>query len=352
MIIINKPNDGIFLFIGETLKDVFTLNSSNSAFLEAANAINSFVFSLKIIAVTYLTIWIIYEALQISMGIKEARWNVVLWDFLMKCFIIILFLNYNDFINLIKDAISDLTNYASSFLFNDNWTSWHKVQSFYDESLKLITKTLDASSWWSGEKILAGIASIICLGSVLYGCLGLIRILSVLTITNSILIIIAPLIFAFLLLKSTKQIFAQYINMLISNFLSIIFVNVFASTTIKFIVTITLNDDFNVENSNIFLTLTVCIANGVLLFTASSLALSLAQNLASVSLDSAVKSAQTNTSVAGIAQSAATSKLALASSKLPSAITNQVKQEGAYLSGRYKKAKNIINSAKNHWRKK
>lgn len=358
--VVYKPTTGAFIYVGELVSNIFEIDSSSSPFYTASSIIQGFVITLQYTAITYLTIWLIYEFLQFSMSVKQQSFATLLWDFMMKIIVIFLFMNYGNFIGLFKSAINDVMNYAGNFAFSgSNWTAWEKVQAYMDSIVKLVAKMIDDASWWSGEKIVAGLSGLFGLAGGLIGSLSLASALSIVQITNSILIMIAPLMFAFLLLKSTKQVFSQYISLLISNFLALLFINIFASVIIQFVMSLT-NDEIYGKNPNIILVVISCIVSGVILRTGTTLALQLAQQLSSVSLDSAVKSAQTSTSLGALATAGATAKLGYMSRFLPSGIVNQGKKEfGAVKNGyqramnTYGKTKDGINSIKNHtakWR--
>lgn len=343
---ITKPTEGAFLYIGEIVSNIFEINSSSSPFSTASSTIESFVFGLQTIAISYITIWILYEAFEILLGIKQMSLTKFLWNFIMKAVVILLFMNYGNFIDLFKSAINDVIDYAGNFAFSGSgWNSWQKIQAYMDSVTNLLAIIVDDSSWWGGEKIIAGFASLFGLAGGLVGSLSLASALSIVQITNSILIMIAPLMFAFLLLKSTKQVFAQYISLLISNFLTLLFVNIFASASIQFIMSLTQKEKFG-DEPNVILVVISCVVSGVILRTGTTLAIQLAQQLSSVSLDSAVKSAQSSTGLGSLATVGATSKLGFMSRFLPSGILNQGKKEFGTIKNGYQKAKDTYNKIK------
>lgn len=346
-----KPESGAFLYIGDVVTKIFEINSTSSPFATASSTIQGFASVLQATAISYITIWILYEAFQIILGVKQTSLTTFLWNLTMKVIVISLFINYGNFISLFKSAVGDVMNYASNFAFGGgNWSSWQKIQAYMDSIVKLIAKMIDDASWWSGEKIIAGISGLLGLAGGLIGALSLASALSIVSITNSILIIITPLMFAFLLLKTTKQVFSQYISLLISNFLALLFINVFASASIQFVMSLTQENVYG-KTPNIILVVISCIVSGVILRTGTTLALQLAQQLSSVSLDSAVKSAQTSTSLGALATAGATAKLGYMSRLLPKGMINQTKKEFGAMKTDYQKAKNAYGKTKGAYNK-
>ncbi|MDN2935926.1 type IV secretion system protein, partial [Campylobacter jejuni] len=84
-----------------------------------------------------------------------------------------------------------------------------------------------AKSSGVGGSILANVAMLLCYVGVVIAVAPTFAILVVTTFTQTLLVIPAPIVFWLLIFKSTKNVFTQWIGLLLSNTLGILLVGLF-----------------------------------------------------------------------------------------------------------------------------
>ena len=252
--------------------------------------INLFIQSLLAIVATYLTCWILYRGYKILWGRSNDNFRDFLWDAFLKFIFIYICIFPDDWIHLVKEAINGFREVASIGDNTHHMAVPNLLQNYYNNT-KAITLNLIGNS--NGFDILVIIIySILVWIGFFIGAFGLIVALITNTISFYILLFIAPIAFYSLIFGSfLKNIFSQWIGMIISNIITLFFIHLFCGYALTFVISrinMALNDIGRVGEYEIVV---VCIISGICLQAFVRLILALAEKMSSVSLESATAGA-------------------------------------------------------------
>lgn len=258
--------------------------------------------------VAILAVVIMYKGFQTLAGRTQSPIKELVWDVAKKLLIMMFLLNINGYFTISKELCDAFYTWASG------------AQNFYgqldiitDEYIKATNKFHDAIKLGLFSSTIVGpIWCMLCL-SIGFILITLAFAFTLITaqLTNTLLIFVLPIALFALMWDFTKQIFAQWLNMFISNLIVLILYSALSQMVIRvFEKTFTLEVEkvqesypFYSKGINILLT-------SILIVIAIKMVVQIAQGLASVSLDSGASTATTSVMASAGASLGATGKIA------------------------------------------
>ncbi|WP_158027136.1 type IV secretion system protein, partial [Campylobacter fetus] len=236
----------------------------------------TFLFSLT------LGVLIMHKGYELMFGRVQDPMKSVIWDIGVKIFILFICLNTSGYLTLIIDALDGFHEWAGG------GTSMYKGLDVMFSNVLTLTDAISAKTGFT-DTIIGAIANVgiwIGFGITVIPLLGIIITTQV---TQVLLAIIAPIAFYCLLYKSTKDLFVQWLGMILSNILTILFVSM------MFQVILLIMDNWigtfaqQAETGNNSLMIAAkMIFTGLLTTSVGMLGKSIATNLGRVALDSQV----------------------------------------------------------------
>lgn len=258
--------------------------------------------------VAILAVVIMYKGFQTLAGRTQSPIKELVWDIAKKLLIMMFVLNINGYFTMSKELCDAFYTWASG------------AQNFYgqldiitDEYIKATNKFHDAIELGLFSSTIVGpIWCMLCL-SIGFILITLAFAFTLITaqLTNTLLIFVLPIALFALMWDFTKQIFAQWLNMFISNLIVLILYSALSQMVIRvFEKTFTLEVEkvqesypFYSKGINILLT-------SILIVIAIKMVVQIAQGLASVSLDSGASTATTSVMASAGGSLGATGKVA------------------------------------------
>lgn len=208
------------------------------------------------------------------------------WDIGRKMLILVFILNVNGWYNLAIDALRGLYEWAGSS--EILYAKLDEITEVVLEKIEIVAK--DVSFSLTGDWNLLGPTFLIFIIILVFLAIVLTFVFSIISssITNSILILIFPIALICFMFEKTKQVFSQWANMFLSNLIVLVLLTLITDLILKGLLG-AINVDTKIANYY---------RTGFhVLFTGASLVLvvlmtkTIAQGLASVSLDSGASSA-------------------------------------------------------------
>lgn len=257
--------------------------------------------------VAILAVVIMYKGFQTLAGRTQSPIKELVWDVAKKLLIMMFLLNINGYFTISKELCDAFYTWASG------------AQNFYGQLDIITDKYIEATNTFhkainvgvfSPTIVIGPIWCMICL-LIGYIFIALAFAFTLITaqLTNTLLIFVLPIAIFALMWDFTKQIFAQWLNMFISNLivlilysaLSQIVIRVFEKTFTLEVKTIEESYPYYSKGISILLT-------SILLVVAIKMVVQIAQGLAGVSLDSGASTATTGVMASAGASLGATSK--------------------------------------------
>ncbi|MCR8708814.1 type IV secretion system protein [Campylobacter sp. RM5063] len=232
-----------------------------------------------------LVITIMYKGYEILFGRSQSPTKEVMWDLAAKAMIITFALNIGGWLTLVINAMDGFHEWAGGSL------SMYKQIDFIFNEVRNLADSIWAKA--SGFSIIVAAFSI----AMIYTGFGIavlpaLVVINATAFTQTILVIAAPLMFYCLLYKSTKNVFTQWLALLISNTLLVLFMSlffkVFAKQIYKFVNTYQ-SQYANADTDSFFIGISM-IFSSVLLVAMVFVAKVFAEKVGSVALDSAMQS--------------------------------------------------------------
>lgn len=265
---------GIFEYIGNWITELFDFlkSSSNTEVVQALSAL---------VGLT-ITIQIMIKAYQVMAGKSQSPTQELIWDITIKILIISVALNLSGFLDAIKSAMEELHNLMSGD---------KNLYSVLDEKLtatiKLANVVYEEGNIFSGP-----FYAIIIFISFLLGIVPSFLIVVTTDITLRLLMLIAPIVIFFRAYSWGKQMFDQWLSTFFTNLLTVFIVgtmlNLFVDKYGGFI-----NHQSAQAGQNVDLLMITgqTLIMSLLLFFIMKLAVTMAEKIGSVSIESAPKSA-------------------------------------------------------------
>lgn len=177
---------------------------------------------------TVVTLWVIMEAYKVFAGKSDRPFQELIWKMASAMIVFSVAINSNGFLDLLKEAFEQL-HYAMS----GDTNLYAKLDKLFTEATKLST-AIDEATPWGVE---GAIISIFCTFLIYFGfIIGVIPTFLVISFTElslKILLLVLPIAIFSLAFNFSKQIFTQWLNMFISNALTILIVGLLMSSVIE-----------------------------------------------------------------------------------------------------------------------
>ncbi|HEG8317010.1 TPA: type IV secretion system protein [Campylobacter coli] len=269
--------------------DLFqTLGKSIQQIVDAIRQVGASdkVAELSVLLSIIITLVIMYKGYEVLMGTSQSPIRELTWDIAGKLLAITFALNIGGWLTLVINAMDGIYEWAGG------GTQMYKTLDEMYANTAQLANIIWAKSSGVGGAILAIVAMLLCYVGFVIAVVPTLAIFVITTFTQTLLVITAPIVFWLLIFKSTKNVFTQWIGLLLSNTLVILLVGLFLSvfmeqisTWIKYFAKVTQAGD-EVLGTSIFFV----IASLVLVIMIISAKL-YAEKVANVSMEGAMGSA-------------------------------------------------------------
>ncbi|MCV3498478.1 type IV secretion system protein [Campylobacter lari] len=232
-----------------------------------------------------LVITIMYKGYEILFGRSQSPTKEVMWDLAAKAMIITFALNIGGWLTLVINAMDGFHEWAGGSL-----SMYKQIDIIFNEVRNLADNIWAKASGF--DTVIAGITIIIVYIAFGIAVLPALVVINATAFTQTILVIAAPLMFYCLLYKSTKNVFTQWLALLISNTLLVLFMSLFFKVFAKEIYAFVYETSKQYSNGNVdsfFIGVRMTFSS-VLLVAMVFVAKVFAEKVGSVALDSAMQS--------------------------------------------------------------
>ncbi|ECH3691542.1 conjugal transfer protein TrbL [Campylobacter jejuni] len=208
------------------MNDLFqTLGESIQQIIDAIRQVGTSdkVAELSVLLSIIITLVIMYKGYEVLMGTSQSPIRELTWDIAGKLLAITFALNIGGWLTLVINAMDGIYEWAGG------GTQMYKTLDEMYANTAQLTNIIWAKSSGVGGAILAIVAMLLCYVGFVIAVAPTFAILVVTTFTQTLLVITAPIVFWLLIFKSTKNVFTQWIGLLLSNTLVILLVGLFLS---------------------------------------------------------------------------------------------------------------------------
>ncbi len=204
-----------FQFLGESIQQI----------IDAIRQIGTSdkVAELSVLLSIIITLVIMYKGYEVLMGISQSPIRELTWDITGKLVAITFALNLGGWLDLTISTMDGLYEWAGG------GTQMYKTLDEMYANTAQLTNIIWAKSSGVGGAILAIVAMLLCYVGFAIAVVPALTIFVVTTFTQTLLVITAPIVFWLLVFKATKNVFTQWIGLLLSNTLVILLVGLFLS---------------------------------------------------------------------------------------------------------------------------
>ena len=205
-----------FQGLGNFVSDIFTfLNSSNIQ--DIIQAITG-LFGITV------TIWIMFEAYKSFAGKSDRPLQELVWKITSAMLVIAVATNQNGFMETLKVAFEGLHHLMSGDI-----NLFAKLDKLFDEAIKLANATYQATPSSIGGAILGALCILLIYIGFVIGAAPTFLIIVFTELTLKLLLLLLPIAVFALAFGFSKQIFNQWLNLFISNALTILIVGLIMS---------------------------------------------------------------------------------------------------------------------------
>ncbi|EHM0602638.1 type IV secretion system protein, partial [Campylobacter jejuni] len=178
---------------------------------------------LSVLLSIIITLVIMYKGYEVLMGISQSPIRELTWDIAGKLLAITFALNIGGWLTLVINAMDGIYEWAGG------GTQMYKTLDEMYANTAQLANIIWAKSSGVGGAILAIVAMLLCYVGFVIAVVPTLAIFVITTFTQTLLVITAPIVFWLLIFKSTKNVFTQWIGLLLSNTLVILLVGLFLS---------------------------------------------------------------------------------------------------------------------------
>ncbi|TKX30053.1 type IV secretion system protein [Campylobacter aviculae] len=182
---------------------------------------NDKIAELSVLFSIIITLVIMYKGYEVLMGRSQSPIRELTWDIVGKLCAITFALNLGGWLDLTISAMDGLYEWAGG-----GSQMYKNLDEMFSSTAQLASAIWHKSSG-IGDSILAIAAMILCYIGFAIAAVPTLAIYVVTTFTQTLLVITAPIVFWLLIFKATKNVFTQYIGLLLSNTLVILLVGLF-----------------------------------------------------------------------------------------------------------------------------
>lgn len=182
---------------------------------------------LTILLSIIITLVIMYKGFEVLAGRSQAPIRDLTWDIAGKLLAITFALNLNGWLDLTINAMDGIYEWAGG-----GAAMYQSLDNLFASTINL-ADTIWTKSSGIADSFLAIVSMILCYLGFIIAVVPILAILLIASFTQTLLVISAPIIFWLLIFKSTKNVFTQWIGILLSNTLVILLVGLFGKTFIN-----------------------------------------------------------------------------------------------------------------------
>ncbi|EIC9345220.1 type IV secretion system protein [Campylobacter jejuni] len=204
-----------FQFLGESIQQI----------IDAIRQVGTSdkVAELSVLLSIIITLVIMYKGYEVLMGTSQSPIRELTGDIVGKLVAITFALNLGGWLDLTISTMDGLYEWAGG------GTQMYKTLDEMYANTAQLANIIWAKSSGVGGAILAIVAMLLCYVGFVIAVVPTLAIFVITTFTQTLLVITAPIVFWLLIFKSTKNVFTQWIGLLLSNTLVILLVGLFLS---------------------------------------------------------------------------------------------------------------------------
>ena len=268
-----------FQSLGTFVSNIFTfLNSSDIQTIIQALA--------SLFGIT-VTLWIMFEAYKSFAGKSDRPIQELVWKIVSAMLVIAVATNQNGFMETLKFGFEGLHHLMSGDI-----NLFAKLDKLFDEAIKLANATYQATPSSIGGAILGALCILLIYIGFVIGAVPTFLIIVFTELTLKLLLLLLPIAVFALAFGFSKQIFNQWLNLFISNALTILIVGLIMSavmgTYTDFQTSLNSNVGNNIEPMGVALQSFIM---GIIMLGLVKVAHSIAEKLGTVSIEAISKSA-------------------------------------------------------------
>ncbi|MGJ0288880.1 type IV secretion system protein [Aliarcobacter cryaerophilus] len=267
-----------FQGLGTFVSNIFTfLNSSD---------IQTIIQALVSLFAITVTIWVMLEAYKSFAGKSDRPLQELVWKITSAMLVIAVATNQNGFMETLKVAFEGLHHLMSGDI-----NLFAKLDKLFDEAIKLANTTYQATPSSIGGAILGALCILLIYIGFVLGAVPTFLIIVFTELTLKLLLLLLPIAVFALAFGFSKQIFNQWLNLFISNALTILIVGLIMSAvlgTYTDFQTSLISNVGNVEPMGVALQSFIM---GIIMLGLVKVAHSIAEKLGTVSIEAISKSA-------------------------------------------------------------
>ncbi len=267
-----------FQGLGTFVSNIFTfLNSSD---------IQTIIQALVSLFGITVTIWVMLEAYKSFAGRSDRPLQELVWKITSAMLVIAVATNQNGFMETLKVAFEGLHHLMSGDI-----NLFAKLDKLFDEAIKLANTTYQATPSSIGGAILGALCILLIYIGFVIGAVPTFLIIVFTELTLKLLLLLLPIAVFALAFGFSKQIFNQWLNLFISNALTILIVGLIMSAvlgTYTDFQTSLISNVGNVEPMGVALQSFIM---GIIMLGLVKVAHSIAEKLGTVSIEAISKSA-------------------------------------------------------------
>lgn len=174
-----------------------------------------------------VTLWIILEGYKIMAGRSDKPFQDLIWKLTSAMLFISVATNSSGFLDALKLAFEEL-----HILMSGDISLYAKLDKLFDEVIKLANATYKATPKSIGGAFLG----VVCMGLVyagfIIGAVPTFLVIVISELTLKLLLLVLPIVIFALAFSSFKQMFSQWLNIFVSNALTILIVGLVMSAVI------------------------------------------------------------------------------------------------------------------------
>lgn len=267
-----------FQGLGAFVSNIFTfLNSSD---------IQTIIQALVSLFGITVTLWVMLEAYKSFAGKSDRPLQELVWKITSAMLVIAVATNQNGFMETLKVAFEQLHHLMSGDI-----NLFAKLDKLFDEAIKLANLTYQATPSSIGGAILGALCILLIYIGFVIGAVPTFLIIVFTELTLKLLLLLLPIAVFALAFGFSKQIFNQWLNLFISNALTILIVGLIMSAvlgTYTDFQTSLISNVGNVEPMSVALQSFIM---GIIMLGLVKVAHSIAEKLGTVSIEAISKSA-------------------------------------------------------------
>ena len=272
-------NLNFFQSLGNFVSNIFTfLNSSD---------IQTIIQALVSLFGITVTLWVMFEAFKSFAGKSDRPLQELVWKITSAMLVIAVATNQNGFMETLKVAFEGLHHLMSGDI-----NLFAKLDKLFDEAIKLANTTYQATPSSIGGAILGALCILLIYIGFVIGAVPTFLIIVFTELTLKLLLLLLPIAVFALSFSFSKQIFNQWLNLFISNALTILIVGLIMSavmgTYTDFQTSLISNVGNNIEPMGVALQSFIM---GIIMLGLVKVAHSIAEKLGTVSIEAISKSA-------------------------------------------------------------